>query len=417
MYNKTVLDNGVQIVSEEVPGVHSVAFGIWIGTGSHYEDSTEAGISHLIEHLLFKGTKKRTAKEIAETIESVGGHLNAFTSKEYTCYYARVLDEHLPLAIDVLADMYFSPLFTPEDIEREKKVVQEEIRMYEDSPDEIIHDIFSQTIWDGHPLGRPVIGTRDSVAALSREKIISFYEQHYCPSKLVLALAGNIKHDKALSLLKPLFAGEPPKNIECHTTPPQAKAAFKHFYKPLEQVQLCLGAPGVSQQDEQIYTLQVLNNILGGGSSSRLFQKIREERGLVYSIYSYYAAFRDTGLFVIYAGTSPGNFNEVLEVTWEEMKSIAEDGVTSGELNRSKEQIKGGLFMASESVSHRMYRLGKSHLIYNRLITPEEVLQKIYLVSREDVQKLALELLEPARLTVTVLGNLDANRVFLPWAR
>ncbi|MDH7576704.1 MAG: pitrilysin family protein [Bacillota bacterium] len=417
MYNKTVLSNGVRIVSEEMPGVRSVAFGIWIGTGSHYEDDTEAGISHLIEHLLFKGTEKRTAKEIAEAIESVGGHLNAFTSKEYTCYYARVLDEHLPIAIDVLADMFFSSLFTPEDIEREKKVVQEEIRMYEDSPDEIIHDLFTQTIWDGHPLGRPVIGTRDSVAALSREKITSFYQKHYRPANLVLALAGNIKHEKALSLLEPLFAEATSKKApEYHTTPPQPRAIFKHFYKPLEQVQLCLGVPGLSQKDEQIYALQILNNILGGGASSRLFQKIREERALVYSIYSYYTAYRDTGLFAIYAATNPDNFHDVLQLSWQEVRKIAKEGISPEELNRSKEQIKGSILLASENVTHRMHRLGKSELIYNRLIPTEEVLEKVALASCEELQRLALELLDSSRFTGTVLGNLDTDRVFLPWA-
>ncbi len=418
MYNKTVLSNGIRIVTEEMPGVRSVAFGVWIGTGSHYEDASEAGISHLIEHLLFKGTQKRTAKEIAEAIESVGGQLNAFTSKEYTCYYARVLDEHLPLAIDVLADMFFSSLFTPEDIEREKRVVQEEIRMYEDSPDEIIHDIFAQTIWDGHPLGRPVIGTRDSVAALSREKIISFYQKHYRPANLVLALAGNIKHERAVSLLEPLFAqGTPREAVEYSTTPPQPRAVFKHFYKPLEQVQLCMGVPALSQKDERIYALQILNSLLGGGASSRLFQKIREERALVYSIYSYYTAFRDTGLFVIYAATSPDNFDDVLELSWQEIRRIAEDGISPEELTRSKEQIKGSILLASENVIHRMHRLGKSDLIYNRLITTEEILEKVFRVNRTEIQELAQELLDPGRFTATVLGNLDAERISLPWAK
>ncbi len=415
MYNKTVLKNGVRIVSEEIPGVRSVAVGFWIGTGSRLEEKEDAGISHMIEHILFKGTKKRTAKQIAESIESLGGQLNAFTSKEYTCYYARVLDEHLPLAIDVLSDMYFSSLFRTEDIEREKKVIQEEIRMYEDTPDEIIHDLFSQTIWDGHPLGRPVIGTRESVSGLTKEKILAFYQRYYNPSNLVLAFAGNLRHEQVLELVEANFSESNQEQFTPEMEPPETKAVFKAFVRPLEQAQMCLGVPAVSQYDERIYPLQVLNNILGGGASSRLFQKIREERGLVYSVYSYYTTFHDTGLFTIYAGTNPSNISEILELIWHEINQIVRKGITDVELTRTKEQIKGSLLLASESVIHRMHRLGKSELLHNRLITPEEILQKISLVTRDDVRNLAAELLEPSRYALVVLGAVEKDEISLPW--
>lgn len=417
MYQKVVLENGARIVTEDVPGVRSVALGIWIGTGSRNESPEEAGISHLIEHMLFKGTARRTAKEIAEAIESVGGQINAFTSKEYTCFYVRLVDEHLPIAIEILTDMFFSSLFKDEDIEREKKVVQEEIRMYEDSPDEIIHDLFAQTVWPSHPLGRPVIGTMDSIAGISREAVLDYYRRYYCPGNLVLALAGSLTHEAAVSALRPLFeraaAGSPDKPARN----PEARAEVKSVDRPLEQVHFCMGVPGPSQHDDRIYVLQVINTVLGGGSSSRLFQKIREERGLVYTIYSYFTAFNDTGLFTIYAGANGDNFKDVLELVWREIELLVDRGITPEELSRTKEQIKGSLLLASESVTHRMHRLGKSELIYNRLITPEEVLAKVTAVTREDVLALARELLTPERFSITMMGALKDGQASLPWRR
>lgn len=398
MFNKFVLDNGVRIVCEEMLGVRSVAIGFWIKTGSRFENSSQAGVSHLIEHLLFKGTKKRTAKQIAEAIEAVGGQLNAFTSKEYTCFYARVLDEHLSLALDILSDMVFSSLFLLEDIEREKSVVQEEIRMYEDTPDEIIHDLFAQTIWNDHPLGRPIIGTIDSVGGLTKEEILSYYQKHYNPSNLVVSLAGNLKKDTVLSVIKPFLkavvnnTGHNFEGNNYQQNSPQAKAVIKNINRPLEQVHFCLGVPALCHFDERIYTLQILNNVLGGGASSRLFQKIREDRALVYSIYSYYTAFSDAGLFTIYAGTNPKNFQEVIDLIWNEIQQVIKSGITLEELDRAKEQIKGSLLMAQENVIHRMQRIGKSELIHQRLITLDEILQKISKVTLEDIHDLAREI-------------------------
>ncbi len=416
MYQKTVLENGVRVVSEHVPGVRSVVLGIWVATGSRYERDEEAGVSHLIEHLLFKWTERRSAREIAEAIESVGGQLNAFTSKEYTCYYARVLDEHLPLAVDVLADMFFSSLFRPEDLEREKKVVQEEIRMYEDSPDEIIHDLFSELLWEGHPLSRPVLGNHASVSGIGREQVLAYFREHYQPGNVVVALAGNVHHERALELLSPWFSGVRGRAPENSLTPPEARSCWRAFRKPLEQVQVCLGAPAVTKDDERLYTLQVLNNILGGGASSRLFQKVREEMGLVYSIYSYYAVYQDAGLVAVHAGTSPENVQEVLDLVWKEICSLTEEGVAPEELARTKEQIKGSLLLALENVTHRMHRLGKSELMYGRYISPEEILEKVFRVTPEDVRALARALFAPERLTLAVLGNIADEGLTLPWA-
>lgn len=417
MYQKVVLDNGTRIAVEEMPGVRSVSIGIWVGTGSRYENTGEAGISHLIEHMLFKGTARRSAKQIAEALESVGGQMNAFTSKEYTCFYARVVDEHLPIAIDVLSDMFFSSLFNDDDIKREKKVIQEEIRMYEDTPDDLIHDLFAQTVWSGHPLGRPVIGTMESVDGLSREAVLNYRQRQYCPENLVLALSGNLTADAAVTALRPLFEGAGAASPDNWTGTPETMVANKYIAKPLEQVHFCLGVPGLCQHDDRVYTLQIINTILGGGASSRLFQKIREDRGLVYAIYSYFTAFKDAGLFTIYAGTNAENLDDVLELTWQEIERLIDAGITTEELDRTKEQIKGSLLLASESVTHRMHRLGKSEIIYGRLITPEEVLEKTSAVTREDVLSLARELLAPERLSITMIGAVDEVPERLPWSR
>lgn len=414
MYHKDVLSNGVTIVCEEVPAVHSIAIGYWVKTGSRLEAEDEAGISHLIEHLLFKGTKKRSAKEIAEAIEEVGGQLNAFTGKEYTCYYARVLAEHLPLAVDVLTDMLYNSLFREEDLVREKNVVLEEISMYEDTPDEIIHDYFSKTIWDGHPLGRPVIGTNESLSRIDREKVLSYYQRHYCPSNLVVALAGNFQYQEAIDLIGEALSSLQPGSIETKITAPQARSGLKSFYRDLEQVQICMGVPGLSLYDHKIYTLQILNNILGGGASSRLFQEIREERALVYAIYSYYLAFLDSGLFTIYGGTNPSNCQQVLDLCWEEINRIIESGITEKELSRAKTQVKGSLLLAQESVLQRMHRLGRSELVHQRFITIEEVLERIAEVNEADIQALAKELFAPENVTVTVLGPLSEGQIKHP---
>jgi predicted Zn-dependent peptidase len=416
MYQKDVLDNGVTIVSEEAPGVYSVAVGFWMKTGSRLEKPNEAGISHLIEHLLFKGTARRTAKQIAEAIEEVGGQLNAFTSKEYTCYYVRVPADYLTLAVDLLSDMLFNSLFRQEDIDREKRVVAEEISMYEDTPDDIIHDYFSQTIWDGHPLGRPIIGTIDSLSGIDRDLILSFFKRHYSPSNMVVSLAGNFRRQEAVDLLESSLGSVPAGKVENTITPPQTRAGIKSFQRDLEQAQICMGAPGVSLFDENVYHLQIINSILGGGASSRLFQRIREERALVYAIYSYYLCFLDSGLFTIYAGTNPAHCQEVLDLSWEEMQSLAEKGVKPQELNRAKTQVKGSLLLAQESVLQRMHRLGKSELVHNRIITIEEILEKINALTEADLQSFAAKIFDPKRMTITVLGPLTQDNISYPFA-
>jgi predicted Zn-dependent peptidase len=409
MYYKDVLDNGVVIVGEEMPEVSSVAIGFWVKTGSRFEATEEAGISHLIEHLLFKGTTMRDARQIAESIEEVGGQLNAFTSKEFTCFYIRVLEEYLPLAVDVLSDMLFNSLFSEEAISREKGVVAEELSMYEDTPDDIIHDYFSQAIWDGHPLGRPIIGTTDSLSAINRDKLLSYHKRYYSPSNLVVALAGKFQHQEAVDLLESALSHLSGEKVETKIAPPQTRIVSKSIFRDLEQLQICMGVQGVSLYDDNLYHQQLLNNILGGGASSRLFQSIREERGLAYSIYSYNLSFLDCGLFVIYAGINPANYQEVLDLSRGEIQAIIDSGISPKEMQRSKTQAKGSLLLAQESVLNRMHRLAKTELVHQKFVTVDEVLERVNKLTEVDVQSFAQKLFASEQMTVTILGPLKAS--------
>jgi predicted Zn-dependent peptidase len=401
---KETLPNGVRIVTEEIPHVRSVSIGLWVGAGSRDEGPDNHGISHFIEHMLFKGTQKRISKDIAEALEAVGGQLNAFTTKEYTCYYAKVLDEDLALAIDVLSDMFFNSKFEPKEIDKEKNVVVEEIKMYEDSPDELIHDIFTQTIWSGHPLGLPILGHAGSIETMSREKILSFMKRHYTPENLVIAVAGKIEHEKVCQALGEIFGGFEGNGRRILEEEPTANAEIKHLSKEVEQTQIVLGVPGLSQDDPLIYPLHILNNVLGGGLSSRLFQEIREERGMAYSVYSYHSTFVDSGLFAIYAGTSPKNSETVLKCILAELAKVKKEGITQGEMDRTKAQIKGSLYLSLESVSSRMSRLGKTELCFDRITTPEEVIEKISKVTLADVKEIAERLFNLNNFTLTTIG-------------
>lgn len=404
MYRKEILNNGVRIVTEEIPYVRSVAIGIWVGVGSRDETSEEHGISHFLEHLMFKGTENHTAKEIAEALDAVGGQLNAFTTKEYTCYYAKVLDEHIDLAIEILTDMFFNSKFNEKDIEKEKKVVLEEIKMYEDSPDELVHDLFSTNVWAKHTLGKPILGTYESVGSLNQEKVRNFYNKHYTTPNIVIAAAGKINHHNIVAKLKPLFNQLSGKAVKKDTSTPKPHPGAFCVEKKTEQLQICIGVPGLPQDSEEIYQIYLINNILGGGLSSRLFQNIREERGLAYSVYSYHSAFRDCGLFTVYAGTSPDNSEEVVSLIMQEFSKLAVKGVPQSELDKTKEQIKGNIYLGLENVSSRMSRIGKSELCFNRIITPEEVIEKIVNVTTDDVKQMANILFDYDKLASTTIG-------------
>ncbi|MHB9093363.1 MAG: M16 family metallopeptidase [Eubacteriales bacterium] len=404
MYKKEILPNGIRIVTEEMPYVRSVSIGIWVAAGSRDENETNSGVAHFIEHMMFKGTGKRSAKAIAETLDAVGGQLNAFTSKEYTCYYTKVLDEYLDISVDLLSDMFFNSVFDEDEIEKEKNVIIEEIKMYEDAPDELVHDIFANTMWSGHALGRPVIGAAEIIRQMGKKDIVSFKDNLYLPESIVVAVAGNIKHEDVISKLTPLFGGLKKKTAKRKYTAPQAQSSVSFKKKDIEQVHLCIGTPGLSLDHENIYVLHAMNSVLGGGLSSRLFQEIREERGLAYSVYTYHSSYRDAGLFSVYAGLSKKNLKRVVSLISKEMKSLRANGVTKKELVRAKEQLKGSLFLGLENVSNRMSRLGKSELCLNRVVTVEEAVERINAVTLDDVKDLAKRFFKSDNIVVSSIG-------------
>ena len=404
MLNQTKLDNGLTLVYEQIPNVRSVAIGFWVACGSRNESPTEQGISHLLEHMLFKGTEQRSARKIAETIDAVGGHLNAFTTKEYTCYYVKILDQHLRLGLDLLADMVINPLFAPEELEKEKNVILEEIRMYEDNPDELIYDLLVQTLLKDHPLGHPILGTPETILKTSRDDLIRYKERFYTPENSCLAIAGNFEVGQLLKECDAFWRKLRGSFTPAEGTPVQTNGTTCLRKKDTEQVHLCIGVPGFHRQHLDRYALLVLNNLLGGNFSSRLFQELREERGLVYSTGTYYAAFRDTGLFSIYAGTSRKNFARVLALIWKELKRLRAEPVPPEELNRAKEQIKGNLWLSLENTTNRMSRLAKSQLFYGRFIPPEEVLAAVERVTAEDLIRIANDLFTEEQVTLAALG-------------
>lgn len=407
MYNKEVLDNGLRIITENIPQMPSVSVGIWVKVGSVDEDADVNGISHFLEHLMFKGTQKRTAKEIAEAIDDVGGYLNAFTSREYTCFYAKVLENHIDRAVDVLTDMVSNPLFREEDVEKERNVVLEEIKMYEDTPDEVVHDLIAQTYWANHPLGRGVLGTEANIQKMSKQQIIEYHQRYYHPGNMVVVAAGKVNHYSFVEKIKEVMGGRAQKQRTSKYTPANPGHQVVIRNKATEQVHFCLGMEGVSRFSDKYFTLQVMNSILGNSSSSRLFQGVREERGLAYSIYSYPSSYQNAGMFTVYAGTSYENFSSVIEIVAQELLNLKMEQVTTQELNRAKEQLKGSLLMALESTSARMSRIGKSELFYNRLIPIEEVVKEIDSVTKEGIIELAHRIFRKDKMALAVIGSVE----------
>ncbi|VBB08039.1 Hypothetical protein LUCI_3304 [Lucifera butyrica] len=411
MYRKSVLPNGIRIVSETIPYVKSVTLGIWVNTGSRYEEEDNHGVSHFIEHLLFKGTLSRSAKDIAEQVDAVGGQLNAFTAKEYTCYYMKILDTHTELAMDILSDMLCFSKFDPADIEREREVVMEEINMYEDSPDELVHDLYLDHVWPGHTLGRNILGTVQSVKELNRTKVLEYYRRFYTPDNMVIAAAGNITHEGVTALAERFFGSLTGTKRTSLALPPVLTSAYTVQTKDTEQVHFCLGTGSVPQNSPDIYTVHILNNILGGGISSRLFQSIREERGLAYSVYSYQTNYSDAGLLTIYAGTRPGNASQVIELILQNIKELCRQGITEAELVKTKEQLKGSLLLGLESSNSRMSRLGKMEVTMNKYITLEEIIEKIEQVSLADFRNMCDRLFLQQALSLTALGPVSGEQL------
>lgn len=411
MNQKTILHNGIRVVSENIPAVRSVTIGIWVGTGSRNEEILNHGVSHFIEHLMFKGTESRSAKDIAETIDSIGGQLNAYTTKEYTCYYVKVIDSHLELAVAILSDMLLSSKFAEEDIDREREVIVEEINMYEDTPDELVHDLHLESIWQGHPLGRNIIGTISSIGELKRDVITKYFQRFYAPDNIVIALAGNIVHKDAVHLAERYFGSMLGSQQAMSSTVPILLPTCIVQEKDIEQVHLCMSTAGVKQDSPEIYSMHLFNLIFGGGVSSRLFQSIREDRGLAYSVYSYQSNYQDAGLFTVYAGTRPSNITAVIDLILENISDVKKHGVSQHELYRAKEQLKANLLLGLEGSSSRMSRIGKMEITLGKQTSIEETLQKIDLVSLEAIQNMAESMFNPEMFCFTALGPIKADEI------
>ena len=410
MYKKHILDNGVRVVCEKIPYVRSVSLGIWVKTGSRNENRRNNGISHFIEHMLFKGTEKRGAAEIAETIDNIGGQLNAFTGKECTCFYTKTLDTHLDLALDVLTDMFLNSLFTRKDITVEKKVILEEIGMYEDSPEELVHDILSETVWEGNAIGYPILGSQKCLKSINKDGILSYMAENYAPENIVISVAGNFDEESLIGLIERYFGSWKAETaIRTEYEAVIFKPGLKIKEKETEQVHLCLGFKGIEHGNDRLYSLLAVNNIFGGGMSSRLFQKIREKKGLVYSIYSYPSAYKNAGLFTIYAGMKPEQLNEVSQLILDEISLLVKKGIKPDDLAKSREQLKGNYILGLESTSSRMNSIGKSELMLGYINTPEEVLEKIDAISMEVIDDIIDGIFDIESVGVSIVGNIKQD--------
>lgn len=404
MDNSTVLDNGIKVITEDIPHSQSVSMGIWVNTGSRYEQQEESGICHFIEHLLFKGTKKRSALQIAKEIDSVGGVLNAFTGREYTGVYSKVLEKDLPLALDVLSDIFLKSQFDPKEVEKERKVILQEISLVEDTPDDCIHDLISLAFWGSHPLGRAILGTNATVSALSSQQLYDYFKREYLPARTLVAAAGRVNHEQVVELVSSAFDDFTTEGQDPPLEKPRPAAALVVKPKELEQIHFCLGTTCLSQTHPDRYSCYVLNALLGGSMSSRLFQEIREERGLAYSVYSYLNAYLDAGSLIIYVGTSREALKNVLALVLGECQRLAEELVEEEELKGTKEQLKGNLLLSMEHTENRMSRLAKNLIYYGKNLTTEEVIEKINLVTAQDVKNLARQIFQPRAFALAILG-------------
>jgi predicted Zn-dependent peptidase len=410
MFAKTVLDNGIRVVSHEMPDNRSVSLGIWVENGSRHESAAENGISHFIEHLLFKGTERRSAAQIAEEMDAVGGIINAFTSKENTCYYAKVLDENLPLAIDLLSDIFLHSSFDAEEIERERSVILQEISQAEDTPDDYVHDLFNLDFFQNHPIGRPICGRQETVTGFRREDIVKFFKARYRPEKVNVSAAGNLRHSAIVEAMAARLGSIGQVTLKsatesgADTMPKTASGVYPHP-KPLEQVHLCLGMTGIHQTHPKRYVGYVLNTLLGGGMSSRLFQEIREKRGKAYSVYSFSSSYKDVGYVGVYAGTSLESTEEVVELITQELQKLAAGEMTDAELERTQGQLVGSTMLGLESTDSWMSHIARNEIYFGKSITTEEICRRIRAVSRDDVVELASDLFRSDGRTLTLLGD------------
>lgn len=409
---RTTLPNGLTILTEKMDHIRSVAMGVWIRAGSRHELAEVNGISHFVEHMVFKGTKSRSAQHIAREVDAIGGNLDAFTGKETVCFNIKVLDEHVPVALDVLSDLVLNPTFASDEITRERGVILEEIKMDEDNPDYLVHEIFTQAFWKDHPLGKPILGTKETVRRFERDTLCNFYGQRFHGSNMIFSAAGNIEHDVFVEQVTRRFESLPAgESLTVQVPPKTAARIILRNKKALEQVQLCLGVPAPAIGDESRYVVLVLNTILGGGMSSRLFQTVREERGLAYSIYSDLNPYSDTGSLCVYAGTSSDRAIQVVQLVMEQFRRLKSEPLPTDELRRAKDQLKGNLLLSLESSTSRMSNLARQQMHFNYFFGMQEILDKVESITEDEVLVMANKLFQPETVAVTLLGRLDGVKL------
>jgi predicted Zn-dependent peptidase len=409
---RTVLPNGLIVLTERMEHLRSVAMGVWIKSGSRCEPAETNGISHFVEHMVFKGTRSRSAQHIAREMDSIGGNLDAFTGKETICFNVKSLAEHVPIALDVLSDLVLNPTFASEDIERERGVILEEIKIDEDNPDVLVHELFTQNFWKDHPLGKPILGTTATVGKLDQDQLFDYHTGRFLGGNMVFSAAGNLEHDQFVDAVSEKFSALKFGQAKREEEAPEASARIVlRNKKALEQVQICLGVPAPPITDGNRYITLILNTVLGGGMSSRLFQTIREERGMVYSIYSDLNPYRDTGTLCIYAGTSVGKALDVVELILVELRKLKETPLSEEELTRAKDQVKGNILMGLESSNSRMANLARQEMYFQQFFSVDEIIARIDTVTTEQVQAMAQRLFDSDRIAVTLLGRLDGIKL------
>jgi len=410
--NKTILDNGVRILTKRMPHVRSVSMGVWVNVGARDETSTENGLSHFIEHMIFKGTKKRTAFQIAKEFDVIGGQTNAFTTMENTCYHAKVMETHLETMVDILFDIFLNSKFDVDEVEKERPVILQEIGMVEDSPEEYIHILSGKAYWGDNPLGRSILGTRENIIGFNSEGIKFFFHRFYQPNRIVISAAGNLEHKRFIDIVGSAFESiRPGDGFPDRITPPGRSTINLHA-KELEQAHICIGTKGLSIIDSRRYVFSLFNTILGGNMSSRLFQEIRERRGLAYSVFSFISSFADTGMFGVYVGVDPKKVIMSTELILNEMRKLKETRIDSTELHDAKEYTKGNLLLASESVDSQMIRLAQNEIHLKRYIPLQEIIDKIESVTEDEILDLAKSLFQKDQLALTMLGPVDDEKSF-----
>jgi predicted Zn-dependent peptidase len=410
---KTVLENGIRVLSQKIPHTHSVSMGVWVNVGARDETETESGLSHFIEHMIFKGTRKRSAYQIAKEFDAIGGHTNAFTAMENTCYHARVMDTHMETMVDILSDIFINSIFDPGEIERERPVILQEIGMVEDSPDEYVHVLSGHNFWGEHPLGRSILGTSENIIRFDAAMLKKFFRRLYQPDRILISAAGNIEHDFLVDLVRPAFETIPAgKDFPRRLTPPDRSGVdFNH--RDLEQMHICLSTKGLAITDPRRYPFSLLNTIVGGNMSSRLFQEVRERRGLAYSVYSFISSHVDSGMFGFYTGVDPKRARETILLILDEIGKLKTEPVKKSELKDAIEYTKGSLLLASESADNHMVRNAQNEMHFGGDITLQEIIEKIEAVTVDDILVLADELIDPAKMTYTLLGPVDGHKVEL----